>query len=87
MDEKLQKQLIRQLKLLNFWITLFGSLLVVGLIIVGFFLFQVVSAVQTTADRIQNLQQETAERLDVKSQLCEGSNFLTQTPFCQEETQ
>ena len=87
MDEKLQKQLIRQLKLLNFWITLFGSLLLIGLLIVGFFLFQVVSAVQQTADRIKALQDETTQRLDVQAQLCEGTSFLAQTPFCKDESQ
>lgn len=70
MDEKLQKQLIRQLKLLNFWITTFGVLLLIALGIIGFFLFQVFTAVQSTADKIQNFQQQTSENLNVKNQLC-----------------
>ncbi len=87
MDEQLQKQLIRQLKILNFWITTLGVLLLGGLIAVAFLLFQIISAVQSTADRIQNLQDETSKRLDVQQQLCQGnsnlSGFLRGQDLCQ----
>lgn len=86
MDEKLQKQLIRQMKILNFWITTLGISLLIGLAVVGFFLWQVVSAVQNAADRIQNFQTQTSEQLNVKKQLCEGdgavSRYLGTQDFC-----
>lgn len=86
MDEKLQKQLIRQLKILNFWITSLGISLLIGLAVVGFFLWQVVAAVQTAATRIENFQTQTSEQLNVKKQLCEGegavSRYLGTQDFC-----
>ena len=88
MDEKLQKQLIRQLKILNFWITTLGVLLLGGLVAVAFLLFQVVSAIQTTTERLQSIQQKTSEQLDVKKQLCGGessvSRYLSVQDFCRE---
>ena len=88
MDEKLQKQLIRQMKILNFWITTLGISLLIALAVVGFFLWQVVSAVQTAATRIETFQTETREQLNVKKQLCEGdgavSRYLGAQDFCKE---
>lgn len=83
MDDQLAKQLIRQLKLLNFWITLFGVTMLIGFAIIGFLLWQVISFVQTTSQRID----ETREQFDVQQQVCEGdgrfSDFVRNTGACE----
>ena len=76
MDEKLQQQLVRQLKLLNFWITLFGTILVVSLLVLGFLLFKLITYVQDTADKVNNFQQQTQENLNLKKQVC-GNDRLS----------
>jgi hypothetical protein len=42
MDEQVARQLTRQLKIINFWITFFGTIIVVTLLILGFFIFKMV---------------------------------------------
>ena len=48
MDEVLVRQLVRQLKIINFWITLFGTVIVVALIVLGILVFKVATFVRTT---------------------------------------
>lgn len=73
MNEQLQRQLIRQLKLLNFWITTFGTLFLVALAILGYFLFQTVMFMRDTGQKIENFQAQTRDSLDVKKQACENN--------------
>ena len=77
MDEKLQRQLLRQLKILNFWITFFGVLFLVSIGIIGFLLFQVITFARDTGGKIDSLEQTTTEKLDVKAQICGGSDSLS----------
>ena len=77
MNEQLEKQLIRQLKILNFWITTFGVLLLITLGIIGFFLFQAVSFVRSTNDSIQQFKQTTTEKLDVKASIYGGTDSFS----------
>lgn len=70
MDEKLSKQLIRQLKFLNFFIGLFGVLILAAIAVIGFMLFQVITFTQTAANNISDFRQETAGKLDVREQAC-----------------
>jgi predicted PurR-regulated permease PerM len=69
MDELLVKQLTRQLKLLNFWITVFGTLFLISLIIIGFLLYKVVNFTQNTADRVNNIQDKVTPNLNIKDRL------------------
>lgn len=64
------------MKVLNFWITLFGSLFLVGLIIAGFLLFKLVTFVQHTDQRIQDLQTKTSNALNLQKQVC-GNGSLS----------
>lgn len=86
MDKDVEKQLVRQLKILNFWITTFGVLMLLALGLIGFFLYQTVMFVKSTGDRITSLQQTTTKKLDVKKQVCGGSdafsNFVRSTGAC-----
>lgn len=86
MNEALERQLIRQLKILNFWITSFGIVLMIGLAIIGYLLFQTVMFMKTTSDNLQNFKNSTSQNLDIKAQVCGGndnfSNFIRSTGAC-----
>jgi CHASE3 domain sensor protein len=87
MNDQLQKQLIRQLKLLNFWITTFGITMLIALAIIGYFLFQTVMFVKSTSDNLQSVKQQTTDTLNVNKQVCDGNGALSNyvknnTNFC-----
>jgi hypothetical protein len=75
MDEALLKQLTRQLKVLNFWISIFGTLILVSIIVCIYLLFKVVTFVQNTSDKITSLQDSTKNSLNVQKQLCDSKTF------------
>lgn len=78
MTTDIEKQLVRQLKILNFWITTFGILMLVALGFIGFFLFQTVMFVKSTSDNLTKLQQTTTQPIDIKAQVCSGNDTFTQ---------
>ncbi len=83
MDEALLRQLTRQLKLLNFWITFFGVLFLIGFIVLGILIYKVVSFTHSAETKITNLQQTTSQTLDVQKQLCDTKSLGS---FLQKET-
>jgi len=72
-DEIILKQLVRQMKILNFWVTFFGVLFVAALAIAGFMLYKMVTYVHQTEQRLENIQTKTSQTLDVQNQLCSSS--------------
>lgn len=84
MSDQVARQVVRQLKIINFWITFFGSIFLIMLIIVGFLVFKVVTFVQSTEQRISDLQEKTTQSLTVKDDLC-ASSLLASTSYCQEK--
>jgi len=78
MNEQLTKQLVCQMKILNFWVTLFGSLFVVAIVIIGFLLWQVVSFVNQTNQKIDEVRQATADSLNVSKKACETGGDVTE---------
>ncbi len=78
MDIEIQKKLVKQLKLLNFWVSFFGSLFIIGMIITGILLYKVVAVVRHTTSSINNLQTSTTEKLDVKDQVCNGTGAFSE---------
>lgn len=85
-EKTVESQLLKQLKILNFWITTFGVLFLLALGIIGFFMYQTAMFVKSTNDKFTNLQQSTSQTLDVKSQVCQGndqlSEFLKSSGYC-----
>ena len=81
MNEDLQKQLIRQLKIINFWITFFGVTFLLIFAVLGFFLFKVVTVIRSTEQKITNFQQQTTDTLNVKDDLCKN-NLLSGSSYC-----
>lgn len=73
-NEEVGRQLVKQLKRLNFWITTFGVFFLLVLGVVIFLLVQVFLFMKDTGDKFQSFQDSTASKLDVKSQVCEGAD-------------
>lgn len=83
-DIDIQRKLLRQLKLLNLWISIFGTIVLVTLAVVLFMVFQLVGFVRDTNQRVDEVRQN----LDVQSQACDSEggfgDFLRQrTGFCE----
>jgi cell division protein FtsL len=81
MNEDLTRQLVRQLKIINFWITLFGSIIVITLLFLGFLVFKVVTYVHATEQKVTDLRNKTTQTLNVKDDLCKNS-LLSGTSYC-----
>jgi cytoskeletal protein RodZ len=77
LSDDVARQLVKQLKRLNRWVTFFGItfLLIFGIVI--FLLVQVFLFVKATGDTFQNFQQSTTQKLDVKSQVCSGTDAFS----------
>jgi lysylphosphatidylglycerol synthetase-like protein (DUF2156 family) len=69
-DEIILKQLVRQMKILNFWVTFFGVLFLAALAIAGFMVYKMVTYVHQAEQRIQSIQTKTSQTLDVQNQVC-----------------
>lgn len=80
-DDKLARELTRQLKIINFWISLFGSIIAITLLILGFLVFKVVTYVQSTEQKVSDLRQKTVNTLNVKDDLCKNS-VLSGSGYC-----
>ena len=63
MDEKLIKALTRQMKILNFWVSVYGTLILVILIFLSITLLRV-------ASYVNNLNKKLESSLDVKTKVC-----------------
>ena len=77
-QKTIEEKLLKQLKILNFWITTFGVLLLVALGIIGFFMYQTAMFVKSTSDNFSNFQESTSQKLDVKTQMCQGNDQVSQ---------
>lgn len=70
MNEDLLKQIARQLKFIKFWLTFFGTLIVLSLLILGFFIFKLITFTNDTARDLNNLQQQAKQSVDFKQKVC-----------------
>ena len=86
MDEALLRQIIRQLKFLNFWIAFFGVIIITTLAITGLVLFKIATVANNSIKKLDSFQQQTSKTLNVKQQLCSDGNLSSllnsQTTFC-----
>ena len=69
MDEKLIKALTRRMRILNFWVTIYGIIILVVLIFLSVTLLRVVSYVN-------NLNKKVESSLDVKTKICSNDSSL-----------
>ena len=87
MDDRLAKQLVRQLKIINFWISFYGIIMIV---ILGFLLYviiQMVMFVEDTNKRIEQMRTEATDSINVQKKTCESGNAVsdwlkTNTEIC-----
>ncbi len=86
MDEQLLRQIVRQLKFLNFWIAFFGVIIIITLAATGLILFKIVTVANDSVKKFDSFQQQTSKSLNVKQQLCSDSSLSallsSQTAFC-----
>lgn len=89
MEDQTARQLTRQLKLLNFWITLFGTIIIIAFITIIVLLYQVYSFTQNTSRRIDDIQESTRNTLDFRSKVCEtdrlGGLLQDRSEICRNE--
>lgn len=76
MDEKLQQQLIRQLKILNIWISFFGTMMIISVIVVAVLLFQLITFLGETNRKIESVKTDVSSSVDVQEQACSSNNAL-----------
>ena len=69
MDEKLIKALTRQIRILNFWVTIYGTIILAILIFLSVTLFRVVNYVN-------NLNKKVESSLDVKTKICSNQGSI-----------
>ena len=83
MDEKLARKINRQLRAIKVMLGFFTLLMVTTLVILGFIAWKVVTFTQSVNNKITNIENSTSQKLDIKSQLCNGtsSNAITDQ-FC-----
>lgn len=87
---QLQRRLVRQLRLLNTWIGIFGLIIAAVLIVFVFFIYTAVTYVHDASTSISNIQTKTDNALDLQKQLCSGSSTFNsliknQTDVCKSE--
>lgn len=88
MNDELLKQLLRQMKIMNFWVTLFGTIVVIAIITLATLIYQVVQVIDRTNTQINNVKTEISQSADVKKQVCDGDGkfamFLRSSGVCTE---
>lgn len=75
MDDALLRQLTRQLKILNLWISIVGTLILASIIVCIILLVKVFTFVHHVETQITDVQQKTSQNLDLKQKLCDSSSF------------
>lgn len=86
MDEKILRKLRRQLRLLNILLSIFGIIGITGLVIVGILLFKLLIFTQQATSKLNSIQHQANQSLDIKHQLCSSSELSSllksQTQLC-----
>ena len=78
MDEKTAKQLLKQLKLINFWISVYGVVMIAILGFLLYMIFQLVTFVQDTNRRIDEFRNATSGSINIQKQSCDGGGVLSE---------
>ena len=77
MNEQLAKQLTRQLRLLNFWITFFGVIILASLAVSGYFMYRAYTYVKKAESSLTSLQQKAQLNVDVQDKLCNSKSSFS----------
>jgi len=71
-EQLLLKQLTRQLKLLNIWITIFGTIILIALIALAILVYQAISFTRSVSEKVDTTQQSIRDNLNVRDRVCSG---------------
>lgn len=74
MDEKVLRKINRQLRGIRLMLGFFMIMLLAMIGILGFMTWKVISFTHDVNTKITNIETTTQQKLDLKSQLCDGSN-------------
>lgn len=83
-DARVQQQLVRQLKIINFWITFFGTLILIAFVIMGVLIYKVVTFMSSTEQKLSDFQTKTTQTLNVKDDVCKNS-IMSNSSFCKQQ--
>lgn len=75
MDQTLLSQLVKQLKILNFFLILFGVLILASIVAIGFMLFQVITFAQEASNNFEDFKMQSSEALNLRQQICSDSTI------------
>ena len=83
MDEKMMRKINRQLRGIKVMLGFFTLLFVSMILILGFIAWKVVTFTSEVNNKITNIEHTTQQKLDIKSELCDGASQNTITDqFC-----
>ncbi|HSH55959.1 MAG TPA: hypothetical protein VK983_03975 [Candidatus Limnocylindrales bacterium] len=80
MDEVLARQLLKQLRFIKRLLLFFTLLFIASMVVVGIVLFKVVTFVNDTSQKINNLQQQAGQTIDIQGQLCDNPTVTALLP-------
>lgn len=86
MDDALLRKVSRQLKLLNFVVAFFGLLILASFAVSAVLLFKAATFARSEATKIDNLQKQATQSLNLKQQFCKDTSISafikSQSGFC-----
>ena len=71
MNDDQLKQITKQLRFIKFWLSFFGTLILVTLLILGYFLYQLITFTSDAAKQLNSLQDQAKSSLDEAEDLCQ----------------
>lgn len=80
--EKTLRKVNRQLRSIKALLAFFALLIVGMFLLVGFVAYKVVTFTNDAEAKITKIQNTTEQKLDIKSQLCNGSTNAITEQFC-----
>lgn len=87
MNEELERKLLRQLKISNLFMGVVTFFILTTFLVMGFLVWTVVAFTNDVKNRVESIQTQTQETLDVRQQICNQSGisqFLS-SEFCAPE--
>lgn len=75
MDDSIGRQLVRQLRIINFWITFFGVIFVVALVLFGVVIYKTYTYAHHAEQQISAIQTQASSALNFQKQVCDNSEL------------
>lgn len=78
MNERVQKQVLRQLKIIKLCLVFFASLLIIFMLAFGYVVYRTYSYVNNFQTKVNNFEttiNQKTEQLDLKKQICSDSKL------------